>query len=121
MSLKEILKAENIERIPKCADYLLGILNLRGTLVTVVDLKKRLGFDASTITKDSRIIIVEYQKRSIGFLVDRVHEIMKLEKQCIIEPPVGVNTIRQEIIEGIGKTEGGEIILPSLSKILEFH
>ena len=121
MSLKEILKAENIERIPKCDDFLIGILNLRGTLITVVDLKKRMGFETSDMTKDSRIIIVEHQKRSIGFLVDRVNEIMKLEKQSIVDPPVGVNTVREAFIEGVGKIEEGEIILANLEKILAFE
>lgn len=118
--LKEILKAKNIERIPKSPDYLMGILNLRSTLITVFDLKKRLGFASCDITKDSRIIIVEHEKRSIGFLVDKVNEIMKLEKRSIVDPPVGINNIKREFIKGVGKTRNMEIILPDLTKILVF-
>ncbi len=120
MKLREILKATNIARVPKSPEYLMGILNLRGSLITVVDLKKRLGFANSEVTKDSRVVIVHHEERSIGFLVDKVKEIMKLDKRSIIPPPTGINATKREFIKGVGKTEEREIILPDLDKILAF-
>lgn len=119
--MKEILKVKNIENIPKSPKYLLGILNLRSTLITIVDLKQKLGFEVSQTTSDSRIIIVEHERRSIGFLVDKVNEIMKLEKRSIIDPPAGVNVTHREFIRGVGKTKDLEVILLELNEILSFH
>ncbi len=121
MALKEILKAKGIERVPKSPNHLIGILNLRGMLVTVVDLKKRLGFVTSELSRSSRIIIVEYEKRSIGFLVDRVNEIIRLDTKSIIDPPAGINTIDRRFIKGVGKKGEGEVILPDLEKVLKME
>ena len=116
--LKEIMKAENIERIPQSPRHLLGILNIRGNLVTVMNLKERLGFAPTEIQNDSRIIIVEHDQRPIGLLVDQVNAIIRLEKQTLVEPPKGIDEERRKFIEGIGKMGGQEIILPNLTEIL---
>lgn len=116
--LKEILKVENVERIPQSPSHLMGILNIRGTLVTVVNMKQRLGFETSEINKDARIIIVEHESRAIGLLVDKANEIIRLERQTIVEPPKGIDEERRRFIEGIGKVGEQEIILPKLTEIL---
>lgn len=116
--LKEILKATEIIRVPRSAESLRGIINLRGSVLTVIDLKKRLGMGGdSEITRNSRVMIVRQEKRSIGLLVDRVNEIIRLEGGSVENPPAGLPEIKRKYVKGIGKVDGHVIILPNLERV----
>lgn len=118
-SLIEILKAKSITRVPGSSEYLRGVINLRGNLITVVDLKRRLGLEAGSLTSDSRVMIVQFGERSIGLLVDKVLEIVKLAKNEISDPSTGLVKAEMRFIEKIGKTDDQAIIIPNLKEIFQ--
>lgn len=121
MYLQEVLKNQSVIRVPGSPFYLKGILNLRGKIVTIVDLRKRLGFPDQEEQNLMRIIIVLVKERSIGLLVDEVNEIFQIAKKQIIPPPQGLSTINRKFIKNLGKkTEESTIIIPNLEQILSF-
>ncbi len=117
--LQEVLKAKSIGPVPGSADYLRGIINLRGSLVTVIDLKKRMGLDHSQITQHSRVIIVKFESRLIGLLVDRVKEIIRLKQSDFIESEIGLSRVDNKFIRKIGKTSDQVIIFPDLKAVFQ--
>ena len=87
--VREIGKVQNITKIPKMPDYIEGVMNLRGQITTVIDLKKRFGIDGngSGITTASRIIVAEIGDTQIGIIVDEVEDVMRVPRQSISPPP----------------------------------
>ncbi len=118
-SLQEILKAKSISKVPGSLDFLQGVINLRGNLITVVDLKRRLGLKPGDITEHSRVMIVRNEERSIGLLVDRVLEIVKLPKKNISNPSSGLMKAEMKFIKKIGKTADQVITIPDLEEIFQ--
>ncbi|MGK0290574.1 MAG: purine-binding chemotaxis protein CheW [bacterium] len=118
LHLREILKATDIVPVPKSPDYLCGILNLRGSIITVVDLKRRLGVASCDLHKNSRVMIVQNQNRLTGLLVDQVQEIIRIDKDSIGEPSKGFPEEKRKYIKGLGKLDNQVVILPNLEKIL---
>lgn len=118
-SLQEILKAKSISKVPGSSNFLQGVINLRGNLVTVVDLKRRLGLETGDITEHSRVMIVHNEERSIGLLVDRVLEIVKLPKKDISNPSSGLMKAEMKFINKIGKTADQVITIPDLKEIFQ--
>ncbi|MCG8337070.1 MAG: chemotaxis protein CheW [Proteobacteria bacterium] len=118
-SLQEILKAKSISKVPGSSDFLQGVINLRGNLITVVDLKRRLGLETENITEHSRVMIVRNRERSIGLLVDKVLEIVKLPKKNISNPSSGLMKAEMKYISKIGKTTDQVITIPDLKEIFQ--
>ncbi|MCP4752476.1 MAG: hypothetical protein GY866_16420 [Proteobacteria bacterium] len=116
-TLQEIHKAQSISRVPGSSEYLKGILNLRGNLITVVDLKKRLGIDNGEVTRHARVMIVEHEQRFIGVLVDKVTNIVQLDRNDLIDPRSGFSKIETRFINKIGNTSDQVIIIPDLESI----
>ncbi len=117
--LQEILKAKSISKVPGSSEYLRGVINLRGNLITVVDLKRRLGLEVGIVTKDSRVMIVHHGDRLIGLLVDKVLEIIKLPQKDISNPSSGLIKAEMKFIKKIGKTTDQVITIPDLKEIFQ--
>ena len=119
--LQEILKVKNITLVPQGPDALIGIINLRGVLISIVNFKKCLGAKLAHETSDqSRILIVDYQRRLTGLLVDRVQEIVRIHKKRLISPPEESSHPKDDMIAFIAKLESEEIIIPNLEKLFQF-
>lgn len=118
-SLQEILKAKSIARVPGSSDYLHGMINLRGNLITVVDLKRRLGLPFGEISKDSRVMIVHHGERSIGLLVDKVLEIVKIPFKDVTQPSAGLTKAEMKFISKIGRKGDQVITIPDLEVIFQ--
>lgn len=113
-SIKEIIEHGRYTRIPLSQSVIRGVINLRGHVVPVIDLAKRLGYESQPVSKRSCIIIVEMddedEKIDLGFVVDAVDEVIDLDGRNI-EPAPGFGLdIRQDFIEGMGKQRSGEFI-----------
>lgn len=118
MQVQEILRYSDIASVPGSPDYVVGIINLRGNVVTVIDTRSRFGLVPSEITDDSRIVIIESDKQVIGILVDSVAEVVYL-KQSDIEPAPHVGTEQSsQFIQGVTNREDGLLILVDLNKLL---
>ena len=116
MQVQEILRYSEIAAVPGAPDYVVGIINLRGNVVTVIDTRSRFGLMPAEITDNSRIVIIE--KQVIGILVDSVAEVVYLKKSEM-EPAPHVGTEESsQFIQGVCNRDNGLLILVDLNKLL---
>jgi purine-binding chemotaxis protein CheW len=118
LQVQEIKKMSDITRVPHTPDYIKGVINLRGSVLPVFDLKKRLNLPHHDYTDDTRIIIVKIDDISVGMIVDEVSEVMAISKNNI-EPPLNVvGSIAANYLSGVGKLENRLLILLSMEAII---
>tara|TARA_R110001583_G_scaffold50189_9_gene156652 strand:+ start:13723 stop:14211 length:489 start_codon:yes stop_codon:yes gene_type:complete len=118
MQVQEILRYSEIAAVPGAPDYVIGIINLRGNVVTVIDTRARFGLMPADITDNSRIVIIEAEKQVIGILVDSVAEVVYLKKSEM-EPAPHVGTEESaQFIQGVCNRDNGLLILVDLNKLL---
>lgn len=116
--VQEIVTVPAITKVPDTPDFLEGVINLRGRIVSVIDLRKRLRFDGSQRNKKNRILITEVDGRVVGLIVDEVSEVLKLNPESIEPPPEMISSIGVEYITGVGKLEDRIILLLDIQKVL---
>ena len=117
--VKEIVKLTDITFVPKAPQFIEGVINLRGHIVAIVDLAKRLGFPSSPRDDDTRIIVVEIGSSLVGMIVDSVSEVLKLPAGSIEEVPSLIETeVPEHYIRGVGKLTDKLLILLDLDKVL---
>ena len=118
MQVQEVLRYTEIAPVPGAPLYVLGIINLRGNVVTVIDTRSRFGLEPSDVSDNTRIVIIESEKQVIGILVDSVAEVVYLRASEIdIAPNVG-NDESAKFIQGVSNREGELLILVDLNKLL---
>ncbi len=117
--VREIIRPTKITRIPNAPDFVEGVINLRGQITTIINLRKRFGLPPKEIDNDTRIIVVEYNNAVIGMMVDTVNEVKYLSA-ADIEPLPSIVTSRSEakFLKGVGKLPDGLLILIDLNKVL---
>lgn len=118
LRVQEIIRHMELTRVPKAPDFVDGVINLRGRVIPVLDLRKRFGLPVSEKTDETRIIVVDISDKTVGFKVDAVSEVLRLAADKVEPPPSLVAGIDSEYIKGVGKMEGRLIILLDVSKIL---
>lgn len=117
--IKEIIKPPMITEVPRTEPVILGVLNLRGMIAAVVDLRRRLGLEAVEQTRKSRILIVQLKDELVGLLVDEVKHVIRLKDEDI-EPPPGVfDRVEAEHIVGVGRQEGEIYTLLDLDSVIQ--
>ena len=118
MQVQEVLRYTDIAPVPGAPDYVLGIINLRGNVVTIIDTRLRFGLSPAEITDNTRIIIIEVDKQVVGILVDRVSEVVDLY-QHEIDPAPNVGTDpNSKFIKGVCYRNDCLMILIDLEKLL---
>jgi purine-binding chemotaxis protein CheW len=117
LKVQEINKMIDITRIPNAPPFVEGVINLRGKIIPIVDLRKRLGFEGRPFDKSTRIIVVELDGVVLGFIVDSVSEVLRISDATVEPPPPLVSGIESEYIEGVGKLDGRLLILLELKKV----
>ncbi len=117
-SVHEIVKVPDITEVPDAPVFLQGVINLRGKIVPVVDLRKRMNLEGKEKTKSSRVLITENEGRLIGLLVDAVSEVLKVPPEAVEAPPEMISSVGVQYITGVAKVEGSLIILLNLGKVL---
>jgi purine-binding chemotaxis protein CheW len=118
MQVQEVLRYTEIAPVPGSPDYVLGIINLRGNVVTVIDTRSRFGLEPAEVTDNSRIVIIEAERQVIGILVDSVAEVVYLKSSEIdTAPNVGTDESAR-FIQGVSNREGELLILVDLNKLL---
>ncbi len=117
LSVQEINRMMQITRVPQSPPFVEGVINLRGKIIPVIDLRKRFGMGALENTADARIIVVEVQNRVIGFTVDRVNEVLRLSADIVDPPPSMVCGIDSDYVQGVGKLDDRLLILLSLERL----
>lgn len=115
--VQEIIRMTTITRLPRAPEFVEGIINLRGKVIPVVDLKKRFGLAESDRTKASRIVVVDVGDHTIGMVVDAVSEVLRVPTSAVEPPSPMVTSVESDYIRGIAKLEGRLIILLDLDKV----
>ncbi len=116
--VQEINRRVEITKVPKTPEFVEGVINLRGKIVPVLDLRKRFGLAGREFTGHSRIIVVNIDTRVLGLMVDSVSEVLRIPSHSIEPPPPLVAGIDAAYIKGVGKFEGRLLILLDLGKVL---
>jgi purine-binding chemotaxis protein CheW len=116
--IHEIIRLREITQIPRTAPDIEGVINLRGKIVPILDLRKRLGLPAVERTGATRIIVVEVADCTVGVVVDAVTGVLRLSDAHIEPPSELVNDLDAETIRGVGKTEEKLVILLDMPKVL---
>ena len=119
VNVQDINRLLNITRVPKSVSYIIGVVNLRGNIVPVIDLHVKFSIEPLENENNKRIIVFNHDDTRIGFIVDEVSEVLRLNKEQIEAPDRVYTTIDPEHVTGIAKVEGRLLILLDLQKILE--
>ncbi len=118
LKVQEINRMFQITKVPNSPDFVDGVINLRGRVIPVIDLRTKLNLLRKLHDKDTRIIVVDLQGKTIGFIVDKVKEVLRIPSSIIEPPPSTVSGINSDFITGVGKLEDRLLILLDLDKIV---
>jgi purine-binding chemotaxis protein CheW len=117
LAVREINRMMTLTRVPNSPPEVEGVINLRGKIIPVIDLRRRFGLTQSDHSQDSRIVVVEVNERVVGFIVDRVHEVLRIQKSIVEPAPEMVCSIDSDFIAGVGKLEDRLVILLDVAKL----
>lgn len=118
LSVQEIIRFETVTRVPQSSDFIEGVLNLRGQVIPVVNLRKKFNLPEREKDSSTRIIVVEVSDKVVGMVVDEVSEVLQIPIENIAPPPpVGTN-VDIQFISGMGKLDDKLIILVDIDRIL---
>ncbi len=120
MEIREIIRQEKITAIPRCPDYILGIISLRGEIVPVIDLKRRLDLKGGGQTaEEPMIVVIQHGEESAGFLVERVSGIVRVEEREVEPPPEVISPDKAEFLEGVVRSQEGLVAILKVEKLLD--
>ncbi len=117
-NVREVLKMIKVTPLPRSLDFVEGVINMRGEVIPVIDLRKRFALPEAERTDNSRIIIVEVEERMVGLTVDSVSEVIRLSDDQIQEAPSQVAGGKTGMITGVGKVDDRMLIILDLASIL---
>ena len=118
MQVQEVLRYTEIAPVPGAPSYVLGIINLRGNVVTVIDTRQRFGLDTAPVSDNTRIVIIEADRQVVGILVDSVAEVVYLRQSEIETAPNVGNDESAKFIQGVCNKNNELLILVELDKMM---
>jgi purine-binding chemotaxis protein CheW len=117
-AVESIVKMQEITRMPQAPDFVEGVTNLRGIVLPVIDLRKKLNVKLTEETKETRIVVITMNGMTVGMIVDRVSEVLPVPDDNIEPPPSMFSTVDTQYITGIARLENRLIILLDLIEVL---
>ncbi|HWL13244.1 MAG TPA: chemotaxis protein CheW [Ureibacillus sp.] len=117
-NVQGIEKLMHITRVPKTPNFVKGVINLRGVVTPLIDLRERFGIPASTNEDTTRIIIVTLEEMDVGFIVDSANDVLDIPVNAIEAQPEVVGSNEEDFISGVAKLENRLLILLHLDKVL---
>ncbi|MCL1985784.1 MAG: chemotaxis protein CheW [Betaproteobacteria bacterium] len=118
LKVQEIIRTMEISKVPRAPDFVEGVINLRGKVIPIIDLRRRFGLTHKQHDKNTRIIVIEMTDVIVGFVVDAVSEVLRIPASTVEPPPPVVAGMDSEYISGVGKLENSLLILLDLNKLL---
>lgn len=118
MSIKEITRLQPIKKVPKAPAFIEGVINLRGTIIPILDLRKRFDVPPTTETKKNRIFIVTILKRPVGLLVDEATEVIRISPHQVKRAPEFAKTKDSQFFKGVVDNNGELIFILDLDQII---
>lgn len=120
-AVEGIIKMQEITRLPQAPEFLEGITNLRGSIVPVIDLRKRFGMVEQEPTRETRIVIANMGGTKVGLVVDAVSQVIRIPEDAIEPPPQMSVTINSAFIKAVAKLENELVILLDLDRVLNLE
>ena len=118
MQVQEVLRYTEIAPVPGASHHVLGIINLRGKVVTIIDARLRFGMPSGNVTENTRIVVIETGTHVVGIMVDSVAEVVYLRQSEIDHPPSVGNDENSKYIQGVCNKNNELLILIGLDKLL---
>ena len=119
LGVQEIIRMVEITHVPNAPHYVEGVVNLRGKVIPIINLRTRLGVSSVDPTKDTRIVVVEVGHLILGFIVDSVEEVLRLPEEFIEPPPSTGRGGADDFHKGVGRVEGRLLILLDLELLFD--
>ncbi len=119
LKIQEINKHMEMTKVPQAPEYVMGILNLRGQIVTIIDLCKKLNNSSTELSDKSRNIIVHSENEYIGLMVDRISDIVQADWDKIEPPPANIGAIQANYLKGVFKTANSLIGILDADEVLK--
>lgn len=116
--VQEIVKVGHITPVHHAPDYVVGIMNLRGRVVTVIDLGMKLDLGATPVTPDSRILIIAWQGEALGLLIDNVQGVVPVDRAQMKPPPENVRGVQSDMVEGVCQVDNRLMAMLDLPSVL---
>ncbi|HWI64786.1 MAG TPA: chemotaxis protein CheW [Symbiobacteriaceae bacterium] len=117
--VREVSPLQRVTRVPRTPKYIEGVTNLRGRVIPVVDLRRRLGLPVSAATKSTRIAVAELEGGQVGMIVDAVLEVLRVPQSSIEPPSQLLSKVDSEYVQGVAKVDNRLIILLDLARVLQ--
>ncbi|MHB8172823.1 MAG: chemotaxis protein CheW [Thermincolia bacterium] len=114
----EIIIMQPITQVPHTAEFIEGIINLRGRVIPVIDLRKRFNLFQEEYTRSTRIMVIEISGNTLGMIVDGVSEVLRISSDIVEPPPPAIINIDADYLQGVAKLEDRLVILLNLDKLL---
>ena len=119
LEVQEINRMVDITKVPQARDFVEGVINLRGHVIPIIDLRKRLQLEVRKYDRNTRIVVVDVNGNTMGMIVDSVSEVLRLPADTIEPPPEIAAGVNSECIKGVAKLEDRLLILLDLSKVID--
>jgi purine-binding chemotaxis protein CheW len=119
LDIKEIIKPREVTEVPRMPPFVRGILSLRGNIIPIFDMRVRLGLSAGGAAERERVIVVKRQTGFCGVLVDEVVQVVRIAESGVEPPPVVLEGIDRDFVQGIGRVGGRMLILLDMEKVLD--
>jgi purine-binding chemotaxis protein CheW len=118
-TIQEIILMGDVTRVPQVPHFIEGLINLRGSVIPIVDLRKRFGLLVTDRTDESRVVVVNLSEKTIGLVVDAVTQVIRVSKDQIEPTPPTVSAAGKEHIAGLAKLDNRMLILLDIERILD--
>ncbi len=118
LRVKEVIRVREITWLPKAPSFVKGIINLRGDVIPIIDLRDKFGLEAKEATANTRVIVVEVDGKLMGMIVDSASQVVRIPADQIDPPPPVLGGFSQEFITGVGKMDDKLIILLNSDAVL---
>ncbi|SOB57721.1 Chemotaxis protein CheW [Pseudodesulfovibrio profundus] len=119
LQVQEIIRTMEITNVPRAPEFVEGVINLRGKVIPIVDMRSRFGLESKEHDKYTRIIVVEIGMIIVGFVVDSVSEVLRIPASSVQPPPPVVAGMDSDYIDGVGKLEDRLLILLDLDSLID--
>ncbi|MFA8343253.1 MAG: chemotaxis protein CheW [Rhodothermaceae bacterium] len=119
LKVQEINRMLSITKVPNAPSFVEGVVNLRGKVIPIIDLRSRLNMEKKESDSKTRIVVVEIDGKIVGFIVDEVSEVLRIPRNITEAPPAVVAGIDSDYITAVGKLEDRLLILLDLDKVLK--
>ena len=118
LQVQEIIRTMKITNIPRAPEFVEGVINLRGKVIPIVDMRRRFGLEPKEHDKNTRMIVIENETLIVGFVVDSVSEVLRMPASSMQPPPATVAGLDSGYIDGVGKLDDRLLILLNLDSLL---